>query len=43
MSKFLGVAAGKRLPLSPKHVGKGFYKGKGCASTGRLTSKGASA
>lgn len=40
MSKFLSKSATKRLPLNPKHVGKGFYKGKGAASTGRTTSKG---
>lgn len=40
MSKFLSKSATKRLPLTTKRAGKGFYKGKGGTSEGRLTSKG---
>ena len=40
MSKYLSRSAAKRLPLNPKRVGKGYYKGKGGTSEGRLTSKG---
>lgn len=40
MSKYLSKAATKRLPLTTKRAGKGYYKGKGCTSEGRLTSKG---
>lgn len=40
MSKYLSKSAAKRLPLNPKRVGKGYYKGKGGTSEGRLTSKG---
>lgn len=39
-SKYLSKSATKRLPLTTKRVGKGFYKGKGCRSEGRHTSKG---
>lgn len=41
MSKYLSQAARKRLPLSPKRAGKGFYKGNNCAPTGRVDSIGA--
>ncbi|EWM30388.1 mitochondrial ribosomal protein l27 [Nannochloropsis gaditana] len=40
LSKYLSKAARKRLPLSPKRTGKGFYKGNKCASTGRINSIG---
>ena len=40
LSKYLSKAAKKRLPLSPKRAGKGFYKGNNCASTGRVNSIG---
>ena len=40
MSKYLSKAATKRLPLNTKRAKKGYYKGKGCTSEGRLTSKG---
>ena len=40
MSKYLSKSATKRLPLTTKRAGKGYYKGKGCTSEGRLTSKG---
>ena len=39
MSKYLSKAAAKRLPLSTKRAGKGYYKGKGGTKEGRLTSK----
>lgn len=42
LSKYLSKAARKRLPLSPKRAGKGFYKGNKCASTGRVDSIGTS-
>ena len=40
MSKYLSKAATKRLPLTTKRAGKGYYKGKGGTKEGRLTSKG---
>lgn len=40
MSKYLSKSATKRLPLNTKRAGKGYYKGKGGTSEGRLTSKG---
>jgi len=40
MSKYLSKAATKRLPLNTKRAKKGYYKGKGCTSEGRITSKG---
>mmetsp|Transcript_20625 Transcript_20625/g.31307 ORF Transcript_20625/g.31307 Transcript_20625/m.31307 type:complete len:174 (+) Transcript_20625:116-637(+) len=40
MSKYLSKAATKRLPLNTKRAKKGYYKGKGSTSEGRLTSKG---
>jgi large subunit ribosomal protein L41 len=40
MSKYLSKSAAKRLPLNTKRAKKGYYKGKGCTSEGRLTSKG---
>ncbi len=40
LSKYLSKAAKKRLPLSPKRAGKGFYKGNNCAPTGRVDSIG---
>jgi large subunit ribosomal protein L41 len=40
MSKYLSKSAAKRLPLSTKRAGKGYYKGKGGTKEGRLTSKG---
>lgn len=38
-SKYISKARTKRLPLTTKRVGKGFYKGKGARTEGRLTSK----
>jgi len=40
MSKFLGKAATKRLPLTSKRARKGFYKGNRSTKEGRLNSKG---
>ena len=40
MSKYLQKAATKRLPLTTKRAGKGYYKGKGGTKEGRVTSKG---
>ena len=40
MSKYLSKSATKRLPLNTKRAKKGYYKGKGGTSEGRLTSKG---
>jgi len=40
MSKYLSKAGKKRIPLTTKRAGKGFYKGKGGTKEGRLTSKG---
>mmetsp|Transcript_43940 Transcript_43940/g.99291 ORF Transcript_43940/g.99291 Transcript_43940/m.99291 type:complete len:125 (+) Transcript_43940:247-621(+) len=39
-SKIYGASKKKRMPLSPKRARKGFYKGNGCRSEGRHTSKG---
>jgi hypothetical protein len=40
MSKYLSKSATKRLPLTTKRAGKGYYKGKGGTKEGRITSKG---
>jgi hypothetical protein len=40
MSKYLSRSAKKRLPLTTKRAGKGFYKGKGSITVGHITSKG---
>ena len=40
MSKYLSNSATKRLPLSTKRAGKGYYKGKGGTKEGHVTSKG---
>mmetsp|Transcript_36927 Transcript_36927/g.118364 ORF Transcript_36927/g.118364 Transcript_36927/m.118364 type:complete len:117 (-) Transcript_36927:145-495(-) len=40
MSKYVSKTKAKYLPLHAKHAKKGYYKGNGCRSTGRLTSKG---
>ena len=39
-SKYMSNAASKRLPMTTKRAGKGFYKGKGGTKEGKLTSKG---
>jgi large subunit ribosomal protein L41 len=39
-SKYLSRSAKKRLVLTTKRAGKGFYKGKGSTKEGYLTSKG---
>lgn len=40
ISKYVSKAARKRMPLTTKRAGKGFYKGEGSTKEGRLTSKG---
>jgi large subunit ribosomal protein L41 len=40
MSKFISKSAKKRLTLTTKRAGKGFYKGKGGTKEGKLNSKG---
>jgi len=39
-SKYISNARTKRLPLTTKRVGKGYYKGKGARKEGFITSKG---
>jgi hypothetical protein len=39
-SKYISKSAKKRIPLTTKRAGKGYYKGKGATKEGRLTSKG---
>ena len=38
-AKYISKAARKRMPLTTKRAGKGFYKGKGGTKEGRLNSK----
>mmetsp|Transcript_21333 Transcript_21333/g.24339 ORF Transcript_21333/g.24339 Transcript_21333/m.24339 type:complete len:108 (-) Transcript_21333:99-422(-) len=38
-SKRLSKQARKRIPLSPKRAGKGYYKGNRCTKEGYITSK----
>ncbi len=40
ISKYISKSAKKRIPLTTKRAGKGYYKGKGGTKEGRLTSKG---
>ncbi|VEU40816.1 unnamed protein product [Pseudo-nitzschia multistriata] len=40
ISKYISKSARKRMPLTTKRAGKGYYKGKGATKEGRLTSKG---
>uniref|UniRef100_A0A7S4A9E0 Uncharacterized protein n=1 Tax=Pseudo-nitzschia australis TaxID=44445 RepID=A0A7S4A9E0_9STRA len=40
ISKYISKSARKRLPLTTKRAGKGYYKGNGSTKEGRLTSKG---
>jgi large subunit ribosomal protein L41 len=40
MSKYVSKSMKKNLPLTTKRAHKGFYKGKGGTSEGRLNSKG---
>lgn len=40
ISKYISKSAKKRIPLTTKRAGKGFYKGNGSTKEGRLTSKG---
>ena len=39
-SKYISKARTKRLPLTTKRVGKGYYKGKGGRTEGWISSKG---
>jgi len=39
-SKYISNARTKRLPLTTKRAGKGFYKGKGARTEGFISSKG---
>lgn len=39
MSKYLSKQAAKRRPLSPKHAGKGYYKGNRCTKEGTFRGK----
>jgi large subunit ribosomal protein L41 len=39
MSKYLSKSATKRLAITTKRAGKGFYKGKGSTKEGRVNSK----
>ena len=39
ISKYISKSAKKRIPLTTKRAGKGYYKGKGGTKEGRLTSK----
>jgi hypothetical protein len=38
-AKYISKAARKRMPLTTKRAGKGFYKGNGSTKEGRLNSK----
>ncbi len=40
MSKYVSRSMKKNLPLTTKRAKKGFYKGKGCTTEGRLNSLG---
>jgi len=40
ISKYISKSAKKRIPLTTKRAGKGYYKGNGSTKEGRLTSKG---
>lgn len=40
LSKYISKSRRKRIPLSTKHAGKGYYKGKGARKEGHITSKG---
>jgi len=40
MSKYISKSATKRLAITTKRAGKGFYKGKGATKEGHLNSKG---
>ncbi len=41
-SKYISKSRTKRLPLTTKRAGKGFYKGNGARKEGVITSKGTS-
>jgi large subunit ribosomal protein L41 len=40
MSKYISKSRTKRLPITTKRAGKGFYKGKGSTKEGLVNSKG---
>lgn len=40
LSRYISKARAKRLPLTTKRAGKGFYKGKGARKEGIRDSKG---
>ena len=40
ISKYISKSMKKRIPLTTKRAGKGYYKGNGATKEGRLTSKG---
>jgi large subunit ribosomal protein L41 len=39
-SKYISKSAKKRLPMTTKRAGKGFYKGNGATKEGKLNTKG---
>lgn len=39
-SKYISKSRAKRLPLTTKRAGKGYYKGNGARKEGMVTSKG---
>ena len=39
ISKYISKSAKKRLPLTTKRAGKGYYKGKGATKEGKLNSR----
>ena len=39
-SRFIPKSRAKRLPLTTKRAGKGYYKGNGCRKEGIISSKG---
>lgn len=41
-SKYISKSRAKRLPLTTKRAGKGYYKGNRCRKEGKLNSKGTS-
>lgn len=40
LSKFISKSRAKRLPLTTKRAGKGFYKGNRARKEGHINSKG---
>lgn len=39
-SRYIAKARLKRIPMTTKRAGKGYYKGKGARKEGKITSKG---